>query len=138
MSIFMTKRSLCPISNVLDHLGDKWSLLILRDLIFFNKNSYSELQNSEEKMASNILSSRLEKLENVGLIIKQTAQNDKRKKLYTLTQAGKDTLPILLEMIVWSSKHGENLNLPEQLLTRMKNDREALINDLLANIKSTP
>ena len=120
----------------MDHLGDKWSLLILKDLIFFNKHSYSELQHSEEKMATNILSSRLEKLESVGLISKQTALNDKRKKLYTLTQAGKDTLPILLEMIVWSSKHGKGLNLPAQVLERMKNDREGLINDLLTNIKS--
>ena len=120
----------------MDHLGDKWSLLFLRDLIFFNKHSYSELQHSEEKMATNILSSRLEKLESVGLISKQTAQNDKRKKLYTLTQAGKDTLTILLKMIVWSSKYGKGLNLPAQVLERMKNDREGLINDLLANIKS--
>jgi DNA-binding HxlR family transcriptional regulator len=120
----------------LDHLGDKWSLLFLRDLIFFNKHSYSELQHSEEKMATNILSSRLEKLESVGLISKQTAQNDKRKKLYTLTQAGKDTLTILLKMIVWSSKYGKGLNLPAQVLERMKNDREGLINDLLTNIKS--
>ncbi|GAB6262317.1 helix-turn-helix transcriptional regulator [Photobacterium sp. CCB-ST2H9] len=132
----MTRRSNCPISNVLDIVGDKWSLLILRDLIFFGKHSYSELQHSEERMATNILSSRLERLEKDGLITKQTDVNDKRKKRYALTQAGKDMLPILLEMIIWSSKYDPNTNAPTQVIERAQNDRENLINDLLARIEN--
>ncbi|KDM91796.1 winged helix-turn-helix transcriptional regulator [Photobacterium galatheae] len=132
----MTRRSNCPISNVLDIVGDKWSLLILRDLMFFGKRSYSELQHSEEKVATNILSNRLERLEKDGLITKRTDENDKRKKLYALTQAGKDMLPILLEMIMWSSKYDPNTNAPKQLIERAKHDRETLINDLLARIES--
>lgn len=128
----MSKRSLCPISNVLDHLGDKWSLLILRDMIFFKKQTYSELQNSDEKIATNILSSRLEKLERNGLIKKEAAKEDKRKKVYSLTQRGLDTLPILLEMIIWSDKHGEGLAIPHELITRAENERTELINDLMA------
>lgn len=130
------RRSNCPISNVLDHVGDKWSLLILRDLIFFNKNSYSDLKNSDENMATNILSSRLERMEENGLISKQADANDKRKKVYTLTQAGRDMLPILLEMIVWSSKYDAGSDIPAIIIERMENDREQLINDLNANIKS--
>ncbi|MEW8212548.1 MAG: helix-turn-helix domain-containing protein, partial [Candidatus Thiodiazotropha taylori] len=72
----MPRRSDCPISNALDFVGDKWSLLILRDLIFFNKHSYLEFLNSPEKMATNILSSRLEKLEKDGLIAKRVDPND--------------------------------------------------------------
>lgn len=132
----MSRRSDCPISNVLDFVGDKWSLLILRDLIFFNKHSYSEFLNAPERMATNILSSRLEKLEQDGLIAKQVDVNDKRKKVYKLTQMGKDMLPIILEMVVWSSKHDPNINTPEQVVNRAINDRENLINDLLDGTES--
>lgn len=130
----MTKRSQCPISNVLDHLGDKWSLLILRDLLFFNKNTYSELQTSEEKIATNILSNRLDNLEKSGLLIKQADKRDKRKKVYSLTQAGIDTLPILLEMIIWSSKHAQGLALPDGLISEYRKDRAGVIAKLTARI----
>lgn len=131
----MPRRSDCPISNALDFVGDKWSLLILRDLIFFNKHSYLEFLNSPEKMATNILSSRLEKLEKDGLIAKRVDPNDRRKKVYELTPAGKDMLPIMLEMIVWSSKYDPNIDTPKKLIKRAKNDRENLITDLLARIE---
>ncbi|QSX38233.1 winged helix-turn-helix transcriptional regulator [Shewanella sedimentimangrovi] len=127
----MPQRSSCPISNVLDLVGDKWSLLVLRDLIFFGKSTYSELQTSDERMATNILSSRLEQLERDGLISKRADANDKRRKVYALTQAGKDMLPLLLEMIVWSSKYAPDTNLPKQLLNRLKNDREKVISELM-------
>lgn len=128
----MPRRSDCPISNVLDFVGDKWSLLILRDLLFFGKHSYKEFLNSPEKIATNILSNRLEKLEKDGLIAKRVDDKDKRKKVYALTQMGKDMLPIMLEMMIWSSKHDPNTNAPTQVITRAKNDREDLIKDLLA------
>ncbi|MCG7895328.1 MAG: helix-turn-helix transcriptional regulator [Candidatus Thiodiazotropha taylori] len=131
----MPRRSDCPISNALDFVGDKWSLLILRDLIFFNKHSYLEFLNSPEKMATNILSSRLEKLEKDGLIAKRVDPNDRRKKVYELTPAGKDMLPIMLEMIVWSSKYDPNIDTPKKLIKRAKNDRENLITELLARIE---
>ncbi|MCG8017713.1 MAG: helix-turn-helix transcriptional regulator [Candidatus Thiodiazotropha sp. 'RUGA'] len=131
----MPRRSDCPISNALDFVGDKWSLLILRDLIFFNKHSYLEFLNSPEKMATNILSSRLEKLEKDGLIAKRVDPNDRRKKVYELTPAGKDMLPIMLEMIVWSSKYDPNIDTPKKLIKRAKNDRENLIRELLARIE---
>ncbi len=127
----MPRRSDCPISNVLDFVGDKWSLLILRDLIFFGKSSYSELLNSDENMATNILSSRLERLEKDGLITKQTDNSDKRKKIYAPTQAGKDMQPIMLEMLIWSSKYDPDINTPKQVIEGAKTDRENLINDLL-------
>ncbi|NKF50307.1 helix-turn-helix transcriptional regulator [Shewanella sp. WXL01] len=131
----MTQRSDCPISTLLDFVGDKWSLLIVRDLMFFGKSSFSELQNSDERMATNILSSRLEKLEQDDLIQKQTDPNDRRKKIYKLTEQGKSLLPILLEMIIWSSKHAQETNLPEQLLVLAATDREGLIADLLARLE---
>ncbi len=130
----MPRRSDCPISNVLDHVGDKWSLLILRDLMFFGKHSYSELQTSDEGIATNILSSRLTQLEKDGLISKQADVNDKRKKVYALTQRGKDMLPLMLEMMIWSHQYDPDTNVPGDLIQRAKTDRESLIQDLLARI----
>ncbi len=121
------KRSDCPISKVLDLVGDKWSLLILRDMLFFGKETYSDLQNSDEKMATNILSTRLEKLEQDGLISKRVSEQDKRKKLYKLTEKGIDMLPILLDMIVWSAKYASDTEIPEGLVEKLKQDREGVI-----------
>lgn len=132
----MPRRSDCPISNVLDVVGDKWSLLILRDILFSGKRSYSELQNSEEGIATNILSSRLEQLESCGLIRKRSDDQDKRRKVYTPTQAGIDMLPILLEMIVWSGKHDPNTNAPKPFLEKVKSGRDDVIKELMTSIKS--
>lgn len=131
----MHRRSDCPISNVLDHVGDKWSLLILRDLMLFGKQSYSELQGSEEKMATNILSKRLETLEKDGLINKQIDPSDKRKKVYTVTTKGKDMLPILLEMIIWSGKYDSDADIPKGFLEKLISDREQVVSDLLARMQ---
>ena len=76
------KRSKCPIPNGLDYFGDKWSLLILRDIILYNKSTYKELQESDEKVATNILSDRLTKLEQDGFIISKVHPKDKRRKIY--------------------------------------------------------
>lgn len=130
----MTRRSDCPISNALDQVGDKWSLLILRDLLFFQKRTFSALQHSDEKMATNILSSRLENLEKSGFIRKQPDPSDRRKKIYTPTAKGKDMLPVLLEMIVWSSKHDPDTNAPRDFVDRAIHRRDALISDLLARM----
>ena len=130
----MSRRSDCPISNVLDIVGDKWSLLVLRDLMFFGKHSFSELQGSKEKVATNILSSRLENLEKEGLVQKQVDPSDKRKKVYSLTPKGKDMLPILLEMMIWSSKYAPETNAPKDFLDRAINDRERLINDVFKRL----
>lgn len=123
----LMKRSDCPISKVLDLVGDKWSLLILRDMLFFGKETYSDLQNSDEKMATNILSTRLEKLEQEGLISKRASEQDKRKKLYKLTEKGTDMLPILLDMIVWSAKYASDTEIPVGLVEKLKQDREGVI-----------
>jgi DNA-binding HxlR family transcriptional regulator len=94
--------------------------------MFFAKHSYSELQNSEEGIASNILSTRLAQLEQDGLIEKHIDPSDKRKRVYALTQAGQDMLPILLEMIAWSAKHDANTNAPADLLERIQSNRQKL------------
>ncbi|MEM9602468.1 MAG: helix-turn-helix domain-containing protein [Pseudomonadota bacterium] len=126
----MPRRSDCPVSNVLDLVGDKWSLLIVRDLLFFGRRSYSELQSADERVATNILSNRLARLEAHGIISRQRDPEDRRRKLYGLTAAGVDLLPIVLEMILWSSKHDPNTNAHAQLVHRAKHDRENLVRDI--------
>lgn len=98
------ERSQCPISCSLDIWGDKWSLLIIRDLMFAKKCSYGDFLKSPEKIATNILASRLELLEKNKIIEKTTIINNKRA-IYTLTRKGIDMFPILVEIHLWASKY---------------------------------
>lgn len=111
-------RSSCPISFSLDVLGDKWTLLILRDLVFAGKATYSEFLQSEEKVATNILANRLAALESQGFISKQVAADKKSKFTYRLTDKGLDLLPLLIEITLWGAKYspaGGDATLLEQL-----------------------
>lgn len=104
----MTFRSTCPVSNLLDLVGDKWSILIIRDL-FIGRNTFSEILKSPERISTNILVDRLKKLVNSGLIDFSRDPNDKKIKIYSLTSKGLDLYPVLVEMALWSRK---NLNSP--------------------------
>ena len=104
----MNFRSTCPVSNLLDIVGDKWSILIIRDL-FIGRNTFSEILKSPEKISTNILVDRLKKLVNSGLIEFYRDPNDKKIKVYSLTSKGIDLYPVLVEMALWSRK---NLNSP--------------------------
>ena len=128
-------RSDCPISNALDHLGDRWSLLVIRDIAFFGKKTYSELLESSEGIATNILSSRLKNLEASNIIKRKPNPSDRRRHIYSLTESGKDLLPILIEMILWSAKHySDMLDIPSDLVQKAKDDRDALISQLIDQI----
>ena len=98
-------RSSCPISTALDVIGDKWSLLILRDIVFMGKHTYSEFAASGEQMATNILAERLKKLLQFGLLEKAHPPGNKKTIHYSLTQKGKDLIPLMAEMVVWSTKY---------------------------------
>ena len=104
----LCRRSPCAISMALESIGDKWSLLILRDLMFTGKRTYGELQSSEEKIATNILASRLISLETNGIIRKTTDPNNGRRSLYYLTKKGIDLLPVIIELRQWIEKHNAN------------------------------
>ena len=119
-------RSTCPISFSLDVLGDKWTLLILRDMVFAGKSTYGEFLQSPEKMATNILADRLATLEAQGFVTKQVAADKKSKFTYRLTEKGLDLLPLLLEIIQWGTRYspvGGNPALSQELTT----DREATL-----------
>lgn len=98
------RRSDCPVNFAVETLGDKWSLVILRDIIFWGKKTYGEFLRSDEKIATNILAGRLEYLESEGLISKSPDATDKRKDVYTLTERAIDLIPMFIEMIAWSAR----------------------------------
>lgn len=98
-------RSHCPINFCLESFGDKWTLLILRDIVFRGKSSYGEFLKSEEGFATNILAARLEHLEDEKILKKITDSEDARRNKFVLTEKGIDLIPILFEMMVWSEKY---------------------------------
>jgi DNA-binding HxlR family transcriptional regulator len=98
-------RSHCPVNFGLEAFGDKWALLILRDIVFRGKHTYGEFLKSEEGFATNILASRLAHLQEVGILNREIDESDARKEIYSLTEKGLDLIPLLFEMVLWSAKH---------------------------------
>ena len=98
-------RSHCPVNYGLEIFGDKWSLLIVRDIVFAGKKTYGEFLKSGEGFATNILASRLAFLEEQGILIKTPSPADGRKDFYSLTEKGLDLIPVLLSVVAWSAKH---------------------------------
>ena len=98
------KRSLCPVACMLDVLGDKWTLLVVRDIIF-GKHTFKELQQSLEKIPSNILADRLKRLQQEKIIERTLYQERPKRYAYKLTQKGRDLGPVMKSMIAWSNKY---------------------------------
>ncbi len=98
------KRSACAVANTLDILGDKWTLLVIRDL-FFGKTTYSEFQKSPEKIPTNILADRLKRLESENLITRQSYQQRPVRYTYQLTDKGKALAPVLEAMVIWGNQY---------------------------------
>lgn len=98
------KRSTCPVANFLDILGDKWTLLLVRDLLL-GKTTYSGFQESPEKIPTNILAERLKRLESYDIIVKQPYQKNPIRYTYTLTEKGKALRPVLKAVLDWGLKY---------------------------------
>ena len=121
------KRSHCPISFALDIFGDKWTLLIVRDLVFTERKTYGEFLESDEGIATNILANRLRLLEDTKIVSRSKNPNDKRKEFYTLTQKGLDLIPILMEFILWSAKHDPETNASKEFIIQARKIKSALL-----------
>jgi DNA-binding HxlR family transcriptional regulator len=131
------KRSVCPISCSLDIWGDKWSLLIVRDLMFAKQCTYGDFMKSDEKIATNILASRLQTLEENEIITKSDHPDSKAKVLYKLTQKGIDLLPLMIEINLWAEKY---FNLPAEqkaMLKEVKKDKEQFITTATKDLKKS-
>ena len=121
------RRSRCPVSFALDRVGDKWSLLVVRDIMFRGKETYGEFLESGDGIATNVLADRLKCLETDGIIEKSQDPENKRRYLYRLTDKGLDLAPVLLEMMRWSAKYDADTGTPQELLDMLENDREGLL-----------
>jgi DNA-binding HxlR family transcriptional regulator len=120
------RRSGCPLSISLEIFGDRWSLLIIRDLMVRGYRTFKEFHESGEGIATNILADRLHRLEAAGIITAEVEQRDGRKVDYRLTQKGIDLAPVLLELLVWAARH-EKTGAPSALVAQMENNREAVL-----------
>ncbi|HZU25544.1 MAG TPA: helix-turn-helix domain-containing protein [Bryobacteraceae bacterium] len=119
-------RSACPVSIALEIVGDRWSLLIVRDLMVRGYRTFREFQQAGEGIATNILANRLRRLQSAGIIVAEAEETDARKLNYRLTKKGIDLAPVMLEMLIWSARH-ENTAAPAALITQMENNRAQVL-----------
>ena len=103
-------RSGCPISSSLDVVGDKWYLLIIRDMLVKHKKTFKEISNSDEKIAPSILSARLRLLESYKLIFKTKVPDNKKENIYLLTEKGIRLTPIIIEFSLWGNSNMREFN----------------------------
>ena len=129
------RRSGCPVSFTLDFLGDKWTLLIVRDILFKGMKYYGEFLGAGEGMATNILADRLEKLEQAGILQWKTDPTHQGKAIYSLTEKGLDLLPMLLEMILWGAKYDPQTEAPPDFIKRIQKNRGLEIRKIRRNLR---
>ena len=122
----------CPIDYGLDIFGDRWTLLVIRDLLFVHKRHFKDLMQSPERIASNILTARLKKLEERGLIERSADPDNRKQVIYTLTEKGRDLTPVLVEMIRWGGRHDPNSPVPKSFVKRFTRDNEQLMAEVCA------
>jgi len=120
------RRSGCPVSISLERLGDRWSLLIIRDLMVRGFRAFKEFQESGEGIATNILADRLRKLEATGIITAEPGERDGRRVDYRLTEKGIDLAPVLLELLIWGARH-EETGVSCALIEHMEKNREEVL-----------
>jgi DNA-binding HxlR family transcriptional regulator len=120
------RRSGCPVSVSLEVLGDRWSLLIIRDLMVRGYRTFKEFQASGEGISTNILADRLHRLEAAGIITAEVVEADARRVHYRLTGKGIDLGPVLLELLLWGARN-EETSAPEALIAQMGQDRDGFL-----------
>ena len=119
------RRSGCPLNASVEMLGDRWSLLILRDMMLRGFRTYKEFLASYEGIATNILADRLRKLVAHGIITTEPDPSDGRKLFYLLTAKGIDLAPVLTEMVLWAARHEKTAN--QALVRQMQKDKEQFL-----------
>ena len=122
------RRSGCPLNASVEMLGDRWSLLILRDMMLRGFRTFKEFLESHEHIATNILADRLRKLEAHGIISAERDPSDGRRLSYLLTAKGIDLAPVLTEMVLWAGRHEETDN--QALVQRMQKDKRQFLGEI--------
>lgn len=124
----------CPVTYALELFGDRWTLLVLRDVMLEARHRYRDLLAANQGLATNVLSDRLKRLERRGLVSKTRDTADARQFVYRPTEAAKDLVPMLVEMIAWSAKQGHARMAPS-FLRQFEEDREGLIAELQRQVR---
>lgn len=125
----ISRRSGCPISYTMDIFGDKWTMLIMRDLLLYGKDSFSEFLCSDEKIATNILTDRLNVLLQEGFVTKHTAPTNKSKFLYRPTEKAIELIPVLCEITLWAEKYNP-AGAPADIVDPLKKNRAKALRDM--------
>ena len=128
-------RSDCPICISLDIFGDKWSFLIIRDMMIYNKNTYGDFLKMEENIATNILADRLVTLEKASIITKEVFAGSKSKFFYKLTQKGIDLLPVAIELINWGGRYYDIKPQLKAVIKEVAKNKDGFIKHLSINLK---
>ncbi len=123
-----THRSGCPVSISLETIGDRWSLLIIRDLMVRGHHTYKQFLEAGEGIATNILADRLHKLEAAGILTAQPAPDDARRIHYRLTEKGIDLAPVVLDLLLWASRH-ESTGAPCEIMAQLAQNREEVLSE---------
>ncbi len=127
------RRSDCPISYALDIFGDKWSLLVIRDMLFKQRRRFGEFLGAEEGIATNILADRLARLEAEGLVTKMPDPKNGRQFVYSLTAKGLDLAPVLVEMILWSARYDPRTAADRSFVRKATTARDQLVRQVKLN-----
>lgn len=125
----IVSRSSCPIGMSLDIFGDRWSLLVIRSMMFAERKTFKELLAIDENIATNILSNRLKKLEINGIVVKLSSKRDHRVFMYELTEKGLKLMPVLISIIDWGMEYTQNPSLPNEMVEKTLENQNALINN---------
>ena len=128
------RRSDCPINFALELFGDRWTFLIVRDLMFKGKHYYKEFLEAEEGIATNILADKLSALEEGGIISKTVDPTHRSKQIYKLTKKGIDLMPVLVEVIMWSAKYDKHSAVDIKFVKSVKRDRDGLISQISSRL----
>jgi DNA-binding HxlR family transcriptional regulator len=123
------RRSNCPISFTLDAFGDRWTLLVLRDIMFYDRTRFSDFM-PVERIATNILADRLSKLEAAGMITKERDANLKNQFIYSVTPKGKSLLPLLIEMTLWGLEHDPESLASKEFVERARNEKTKVVREI--------
>ncbi len=126
-------RSTCPISSCLDLFGDKWTLLIVRDLLYHGSRTFKDFYQSEEHISSARLTERLKRLEQLEALTKENHPTNKKVFIYKLTQKGKDLAPAIVELITWGNKYLSDHVSEESkaFAKRLEDDRDGVLRELM-------
>jgi DNA-binding HxlR family transcriptional regulator len=130
------RRSDCPINFSLETFGDTWSLLIIRDIVYFGKKTHGEFLGSDERIATNISGGRLAHLEQKGIVIRKPHPADNRKEEIVLTEKGLDLIPLLLAMASWGALHDDHTGAPRSWIDIVHGSREKVIKLIRTTVRA--